>query len=68
MHHCNPILYRSVRDWNDAYVKLEADDGLAWRLIFFLLASRRLYDDDRDKPLTVTPSSILKQFRKLFGE
>ena len=60
--------HRSVREWSDAVTKLEADDGLAWRLVFFLLASRRLYDDEKDKPLPVTPSSILKQFRKLFSD
>ena len=62
------LFFRSIREWSDAVSKLEAEDGLAWRLIFFLLASRRLYDDEKDKPLTVTPTSILKQFRELFSD
>jgi hypothetical protein len=47
---------------------LEVNDGLAWRLILFLLASPRLYDDDKEAPIQLTPRSILRQFKKLFED
>ena len=59
---------RSVPQWNDALIHLEAEEGLAWRLIFYLLAAGRLYDEGSKEPLRISPRSILKQFKGLFAD
>ena len=60
------IQLRSVPQWKDALQHLETEEGLAWRLIFYLLAAGRLYDEGSKEPLRISPRSILKQFKGLF--
>lgn len=62
------LLFRSVTEWGDAYSMLEADEGAVWRLIFFLLASERLCDDDNGNPIRVTAKSILHRFKSIFED
>ena len=47
---------------------LEADEGLAWRFIFYLLASGsgRLYNDNKEYQLAVTAKLVLKEFKNFF--
>ena len=47
---------------------LESDQGMAWRFIFYIFAagSGRLYDENKEKQLTVTAKSVLKEYNKFF--
>lgn len=57
-------------DFHDSATMLEADQGLAWRLVFYLLASGsgRLYDEDKETQLTVTAKTVLKEFKLFFKD
>jgi hypothetical protein len=59
---------RSVPEWKDAFQQLESNEGLAWKLIFYLLASGRLLDNEKEIKLDLTPEMLLKQFKPLFAE
>jgi hypothetical protein len=47
---------------------LERDDGAAWKLIFKLLAKGRLYDNDKQKPLQITGSGLVRENKDLFDD
>ena len=57
---------RSIDKFTDAVALLERDQGAAWKLIFKLLARGRLFDNDKDKPLKITGSRLLREHKELF--
>jgi hypothetical protein len=59
-------LRRSIDKFADAVTLLERDQGAAWKLIFKLLARGRLFDNDKDKPLKITGSRLLREHKELF--
>jgi len=49
--------------FKDAFTVLELNKGEGWKLIFFLLAKGRLYNNSKQKPLKITASSLLKNWK-----
>jgi hypothetical protein len=47
---------------------LEKNQGAAWKLIFKLLAKGRLYDNDKEKPLPITGSGLVRENKVLFAD
>jgi len=49
--------------FKDAFSVLELNKGEGWKLIFFLLARGRLYNNKKSKPLSITASSLLRNWK-----
>lgn len=49
--------------FKDASKVLELNKGEGWKLIFFLLARGRLYNNNKKKPLKITAASLLRNWR-----
>jgi len=58
----------SISNWAEALNFLERDNGACWRLIFNLLSRGRLYDEDRQKPLKVTGSKLIREYASFFED
>lgn len=53
----------SISYFKDASKVLELNKGEGWKLIFFLLARGRLYNNNKKKPLKITAASLLRNWR-----
>lgn len=60
--------YSSIDVWKDPISVLEKNQGAAWKLIFKLLAKGRLYDNDKEKPLPITGSGLVRENKLLFAD
>ena len=49
--------------FKDAASVLELNKGEGWKLIFFLLAKGRLYNNNKKKPLKITATSLLRNWK-----
>jgi hypothetical protein len=49
--------------FKDAVSVLELNKGEGWKLIFFLLARGRLYNNNKKKPLKITATSLLRNWK-----
>ena len=59
---------KGTRGWKDAAGILDRSGGAAWKMVFFLLARGRLYENDGSSPIRVTAGAILREHRALFAE
>eukprot|EP01041_Mallomonas_annulata_P000539 gene539-1032_t len=57
-----------TKGWEDAAKVLEMDAGAGWKLIFKLLARGRLYDNDREKPIKITASGLIRDSTDVFKD
>jgi hypothetical protein len=62
------ILFSSIGAYKDSVSVLEKNEGAAWKLIFKLLAKGRLYDNDKEKPLQITGSGLVRENKVLFSD
>lgn len=60
--------FSSIGAYKDPVNVLERNEGAAWKLIFKLLAKGRLYDNDKEKPLQITGSGLVRENKVLFSD